>query len=125
METDTMSITRRSLLTAGAAGVMIGALPLRPLRASEDKGLYLSANTGRDGDHRFSAFRADGTLVMDIPVPDRAHGCTLHPDGDTVAVFARAAGAFCGDRKPARKPRAAYNRVGARPPCLRPRHFQR
>ncbi|EKV29479.1 putative exported protein [Caenispirillum salinarum AK4] len=92
-----MPLSRRSLLTAGAvgaAGMMTAALPLRRLSAAEDRGLYLSANTGRDGGHRFSAFTADGTVVMDIAVPDRAHGCTLHPDGDTVAVFARRPGRF-------------------------------
>lgn len=90
-----MALSRRALLAAGAAGVFAGALPLRPLRAAEDTGLYLSANTLRDGGgHRFSAFRADGTLVMDVAVPERAHGCALHPDGDTVAIFARRPGRY-------------------------------
>lgn len=89
-----MLISRRRLLAAGAAGVMIGALPLRPLRAEEAGPLYLSANTGRDGSHRFSAFRTDGTLALDIPLPERAHGCTVHPDGTRVAVFARRPGTF-------------------------------
>lgn len=89
-----MPLSRRSLLAAGIATLTAGVMPLRHISAAEDTGLYLSANTGRDGGHRFSAFTADGALVMDIPLPGRAHGCTLQSDGDTVVVFARRPGRF-------------------------------
>lgn len=89
-----MTISRRTLLAAGAVGLMIGAVPLRSLRADEENGVYFSANTLPDGTHRFSAFRKDGRVVMDVPVPARAHGCAVHMDGDTVVSFARRPGRF-------------------------------
>lgn len=89
-----MHLSRRRLLAAAAAGVAVASLPWSRASAAGGGGLYLSANTGTDGGHRFSAFREDGTLALDIPMPGRAHGCIVRPGGDEVAVFARRPGTF-------------------------------
>lgn len=91
------TISRRAFLAAGAAGIVLGAARLRPALALPDSAggpVFLSARTDLDGNHGVAAFRLDGTMVFEQPLPKRAHGATLRPGGAEVAVFGRRPGPY-------------------------------
>lgn len=91
-----MAIERRKLLTALGAGLAAGPLALSSAsaRGSGDPGLYLSGSAGPDGRFRLSAFRADGTIGFELPLPGRGHAVALSPAARQAVIFARRPGRF-------------------------------
>ncbi|MQX37820.1 DUF1513 domain-containing protein [Roseospira navarrensis] len=86
----TAIVSRRALLAAGAAGHALGGARLRAAHAAApDRGVYLGGALTPDGVWRYSGVDADGCLVLDVPLPGRAHGCALRPDGREIAITAR------------------------------------
>ncbi|MGC2857031.1 DUF1513 domain-containing protein [Novispirillum sp. DQ9] len=87
-------VSRRAFLAAGAAGLVLGAVRLRPAAASVGGPVFLSARSDLEGGHGVAAFRLDGSVRFEQPLPQRAHGAALRPGGAEVAVFARRPGAY-------------------------------
>ncbi|MFC6672196.1 DUF1513 domain-containing protein [Marinobacterium aestuariivivens] len=89
-----MPLSRRNLLTQalllGAGTVLAPAV-----RAIPGSGpLLLSASDDEAGRHFFSAIDEMGALRFRHPLPDRAHGIGVSPDGRRCAVVARRPGSF-------------------------------
>ena len=86
---------RREFLAWSAATLVLGAAKTRVASAS-GAATTLWASCRADGDGRFflSAFDDTGRVHLDIPLPARGHGVTVHPSRRQCAVFARRPGTF-------------------------------
>ena len=89
-----MPLSRRSLLTQalllGTGAILAPAVHALPASGP----LLLSASDDDQGRHFFSAIDDRGALRFRHPLPDRAHGIGLSPDGRRCAVVARRPGTF-------------------------------
>lgn len=77
-----MAIDRRTFLAGLAAGVVTG-----PAAAEESPLFISSALSG--GVNRARVFDAAGKLLGSLELPDRGHGCAVHPGGRVAVMFAR------------------------------------
>ena len=87
---------RRALSFVGSAPLFLasGIGSAAAGRTPRDRPIYFSAYGALDGAHGVAAFGADGGKVLDAPLPARAHGIAVHPDGDEAVAFARRPGTF-------------------------------
>ena len=88
-----MATDRRCLLKSGAASLVLGLCPQRLLGSQLGSATYASGIQFANG--KFGVgFYKNGDAQFSIPLPARAHGIARHPDGSTVAVFARRPGEY-------------------------------
>ena len=57
-------------------------------------GRWASCRADEKGRYFLTAFDDGGKVLLDIPLPERGHGVTVHPNGRQCAVFARRPGTF-------------------------------
>ena len=87
---------RRALSFVGSAPLLLmpGIGDAAGSQTPRDQQLYFSAYGTTDGTYGVAAFGANGGKVLEAPLPGRAHGVSVHPDGDEVVAFARRPGTF-------------------------------
>ena len=87
---------RRALSFVGSAPLLLmpGVGDAAGSKTPRDQQLYFSAYGTTDGTYGVAAFGANGGKVLEAPLPGRAHGISVHPDGDEVVAFARRPGTF-------------------------------
>ena len=79
-------IKRRQFCQLLAAGI---ALPSLALGQTSAAGLFASAAKARDGSYRLYVIAADGSVLLDHPLPGRAHHVEAHPHKPLLACTAR------------------------------------
>jgi hypothetical protein len=83
------TLTRRSLLTATAGAVALGALPAR----ASSPTTFLSARSNAADNAFATIFDASGTILAELPLDARGHGAARHPLTREAILFARRPGA--------------------------------
>ncbi|WP_305857771.1 DUF1513 domain-containing protein [Balneatrix alpica] len=84
---------RRQLLAGIVSATTLLALPLQ-LQANNSPVVLVSAMVDEAGNSWLAGLDEMGDAGFKLPLPGRAHGCCLHPDGRHLVVFARRPGTF-------------------------------
>lgn len=83
--------TRRRLLTGAA--LLPWALRPGPVRATGvGQAAFVSARQARSGHHEVVLLAADGSPVVQVPMPERGHSFAFHPDSRRIVAFGRQPG---------------------------------
>lgn len=88
-----MRVSRRSIL-GGLSALGLAALIPMPARADASAGFLTTARDKLTGRFILARIDADMEIVWEEPLPARAHGIGLSPDGKTALVASRRPGPF-------------------------------
>ena len=94
VETEINVLTRRQLLTRGAALSGLSSWKVLAGDDSRNQTLFASAFSLNKDQHFFSIFDQEGTIKWQQALPERAHAPIVHPNKPIVAVVARRPGFY-------------------------------
>ena len=84
---------RRTFLLA-LTSVGLNPLSLTQASSQPDRLRFLSVRADHQHRYAFCGLDGGGGRCFDLPLPGRAHGMAVHPDGDLAMVIARRPGTF-------------------------------
>lgn len=94
VETEINVLTRRQLLTRGAALSGLSSWKVLAGDDSRNQTLFASAFSLNKDQHFFSIFDQEGTIKWQQALPERAHAPIVHPNKPIVAIVARRPGFY-------------------------------